>query len=99
MGIQLIYSGSVSRGFAIFDRGPVLPCFALFLDSESSLLLKRSEYDFDEFQRIGIAKFSRTESQQDCLAKETLSDAWTVSEESSWGPIDVMENPVTVTII
>jgi hypothetical protein len=71
----------------------------MFLDSESSLLLRRSEDGADTFQRIGIARFLRTDDQQAQLKNEGKDEAWIVTEKNSWGPINVVQNLATVKIV
>jgi hypothetical protein len=63
--VQMEYSTGPLYGEAYFDLKPQLPCHALFLDSSNALLLEASEGKLDEYTRIGIAKFLRTEHQRE----------------------------------
>jgi hypothetical protein len=51
-------------GGAYFDFHPQFPCFALFLDPSNSLILSPTGKAEDEYTRIGIAKFLRTQNQR-----------------------------------
>jgi hypothetical protein len=58
------HSTGPSDGEAYFDLEPQLPCHAMFLDPLNALLLEVSKGKPDEYVRIGIAKFLRTEHQR-----------------------------------
>jgi len=62
--VQMEHSTGPSYGEAYFDFEPQFPCHALFLDPSNALLLVVSKGKPDEYVRIGIAKFLRTEHQR-----------------------------------
>jgi hypothetical protein len=57
-------NGEIAAGFATFDLEASFPCFALFLDSAYALVLISTGNAHMEFQRIGLAKFLPTDSQE-----------------------------------
>jgi hypothetical protein len=119
----------ISHGETFFDTEPHFPCFALFLDSSHSLILKRkatitavapkpkstellhkSEMKgiagernagnemagpMQEFVRIGIANFLRTEKQRNEMP--LFSEA-TGFQSVPYGPITAQDERTLVTI-
>jgi hypothetical protein len=68
-----------------FDIQPQFPCFALFLDSSNSLVLKPTGNAEDEYVRIGIAKFLRTRKQQEIKPLDIKKTSG--PQRVPWGPI------------
>ena len=85
-------------GEAYFDFHLQFPCFPLFLDPSNSLILKPTGKAEDEYTRIGIAKFLRTQSQRIAepavIREEKLR--W---EDVPWGPITDQDARACVKIV
>lgn len=87
--IKIRLGSDLALGFASFDFEVHFPCFALFLDSSNSLLLRATGKGDQEFQRIGVARFLRTRNQ----AKEAqlpLGDGRSIHYSSNKLPIGPM---------
>jgi hypothetical protein len=87
----------VSTGFALFDVEAYFPSFALFLDSSHSLILKPTGKAENEYGRIGIANFLRTDRQQATKPYITLEPL--KPENVSFGPITNQDARTFVTIV
>lgn len=61
--VEIHFAHGIAKGAAFFDDQPYFPCFALFLDITSSLVLKKTE-KAGEYKRIGVARFIRTTGQR-----------------------------------
>jgi len=84
-------------GEAYFDFEPYFPCFGLFLDPQNALILKKTENAEDEYTRIGIAKFLRTQSQREAEPFFQLEPFRL--RYVPWGPMTENDERVLVTII
>jgi hypothetical protein len=95
--VELHIDHTVSIGEVYFDIQPHFPCFALFLDSSNSLVLKPTGRGGDEYIRVGIAKFLRPDIQlpTDLLGWMKIHKA----ENVRWGPITNTDMRVFVTIV
>ena|SRR6266498_2622595 len=71
--VEIHLDHGVSIGVAFFDTEVHFPSFALFLDVSQSLILKPTGRAKKEFERIGIARFIRTQSQTNALPDIYLS--------------------------
>ena len=78
----------------MFDQGLHFPCFALFLDAEYALLLKKSDKDTERYERVGLARFlERTYNDQ--IAVEAVTRAF----GETWGVVGTKQKRTTVVVI
>ena len=78
----------------MFDVSPCLPCAALFLDVGNALLLNKSDRDVGKFQRIGFAKFVKSEESLDECSRK-YGDGNICLDAGTPGVIEVGERRTT----
>lgn len=94
--VELHLDHGVSMGNAFFDTGSHFPCFALFFDSSNALILTPNARNADDYVRIGIANFLRTDHQRSTRPMYSES---TGTVRVPYGPITVDDARVIVTVI
>jgi len=99
--VEVHISAGVAPEAAYFDAEPEFPqkyrCFALFLDWDNALVLKKMDSTADEYQRIGNARFIWTPSQRQAEYNRAVGNITLYRGIQCHCPITNQDERITVT--